>query len=237
VHLEGVELVTIRGRIVATLSQRHPEVSVGIRSAPLPTARKKWWLDFDSDVAPLTDHEISLIALDERKFLGRLELVAELGTAAILGADYADWLVLLGRFDVLMRMYTLAAKRLPVFSISHFTESVLPTLDMAPVSGHFVPFGKYSVFFHHEAVADTARRCEKPVAAVFSLLRGKRPVDRVASMLALPATSFPEAKLMVGVESESDVEALSSLARRAAWVSDPERSLHPACPPAASASG
>jgi len=211
VQIGDTELFDLRDRVLATLHQLCPKLADALKSAPIPAVRSEWWSVVDTTAKPLQPFEIDSIKLDRKRIRTHLAAAAELATSLILGADYADWLVLLGRADILAEMYGIASEYLPVYSIAHFSEWVLPTLDACSVSGHFIPFGRNTVFFEHHRVAQAAKNCKKPIVATFSLLRGCRTGDQVCDLLAFPLAWFPTAQCLVGVATERDAESLAEV--------------------------
>jgi len=198
VKLNGAELQGMRNSVLATIYQRWPSLAVRLDASPMDETRRRWWRA-DADSRALDEAEILSIQVDEEFFRNRVMTMAEVADALLLGADYADWLVLLGRTDVLLRMFEIASAVKPVFSISHFTETTLMTLDQLPVQGHFLPYGKHTAFFAHETVKECAAQCDHRIAGTFGLLRDRRAVECAEMLIRFNLEAFPGSSVILGV--------------------------------------
>jgi hypothetical protein len=203
VRLGDVELMDIRPRVLRTLFDRDPDLPRRLEAAPLSHVRRTWWTHIDATTRALTGSDIASLRLDRGYFEQRLRLAVDLSDVILLGADYADYLTLLGRGDILADMFAIASQHAPVATISHFTEHVLSQLDTLPTIGHFVPYGRHTAFFDHERVRAMAQAVRKPILGAFALLQGPRPVHSLDDLLAFTLSSFPDAALLVGVSDPS----------------------------------
>ena len=208
VELHNRDLLSFRSSILKTIYQRHSTLEERIREAPLPACRRSRWNDVFPDTRTLTESEIQAISLNVGRFVARLNAAASVADAILLGADYADWLPLLGRIDLLEQMFEIAAAIKPVFSISHLVEIVLPTLDKMPVEGHFIPYGKHTALFSHEGVRTAASASRVGIAGTFSVLRERLPDEDVEELIEFAVRSFPSSALLLGVAYDREAKEL-----------------------------
>ncbi len=197
VEIEGREAIHSRDRLYSAIMERKMHMVDRICQSPLAPERRHCWTGSHSLQCSLTQREISSICLNKERFTKRLFEMAPLADAFMIGADYADLLVLLGRFEILNEMFEYASAILPVICISHFTEEVLPALGVLPIIGHFIPFGKYTAFFSHDRVLQVAST--QRILGVFNILRGAGPNDSIKDLIAFAKTAFPEASLLFGI--------------------------------------
>ncbi len=130
--------------------------------------------------APLLDQkEIESIQLDEDAFLRRLSIFEDCQYILMGGAD-ADYLVSLGRMDIVARMAEVVreAGYIP-FLLSQYPSLVLPRAEEAnlKVEGYAVPLNREWSWFTRDACLEAVRATEKPVIAFMPLASGQLKKD------------------------------------------------------------
>jgi hypothetical protein len=122
---------------------------------------------YDRDAISLEDNEIADIYLDEGLFSKRLEIFSDCQYIMIGGAD-ADWLVSLGREDIVLQMAQIVRKNgyIPMV-LCQFPSIVVPKLEEArcDTDSYVVPLNKSWSWLTHDACIEVVRSVEKPIVA------------------------------------------------------------------------
>jgi hypothetical protein len=124
---------------------------------------------------PLTASQIDSIRMKSKFFKERLELYRKLDLRLVqFGGGAADWLVALGRTDLLEDLARLIRKGgfVPLL-ICHWTSLVLPFAEKElDVAGYTVPINKLWSLSSFSDAADVMKRIRKPIIAMKPLARG-----------------------------------------------------------------
>ena len=174
VFLNGRYLQYSRDRILRTLVDR---------LFPCPVARlveEKLSRDdvlvfgYDREALPLGDAEIAGISLDRDCFRQRLSIFKDCQYIFLGGSD-ADWLVPLGRIDVVAQMAEVVRQegRIPML-LCQYATLVLPAAEAAglDVEGYAVPLNRDWSWFSRDECVDVVKSTHKPVVAFMPLASG-----------------------------------------------------------------
>lgn len=174
VFLHGRYLQYSRDRILRTLVDRF---------FPRPVARlvdeklsKEDVLVFgyDRNAKPLTDEEIAAISLNEEAFDRRLSIFRDCRYILLGGSD-ADWLVSLGRLDLVAAMATRVRQKgwIPLL-LCQYASLVVPAVEAygVDVEGYAVPLNREWSWFDRDACLEAIRSVKKPVIAFMPLASG-----------------------------------------------------------------
>lgn len=176
VFLRGRYLQSSRDRILRTLVER-PLLppAIAARTRDHLSQEAVMVFGYDPQASLLSDEEIADIHLDEGAFLRRLQ---EFGSACqyiFLGGSDADWLLSLGRADIVQRMATLTRKSgfVPILLV-HYASYVIPIAEAAgiDVDGYAVPLNRDWSWFDRDACVDLVRSIDKPFVAFMPLASG-----------------------------------------------------------------
>lgn len=167
-------------------------------------------------VERLTESEICRIRMKPCFFEERLELYRKLNVRLVqFGGETADWLIVLGREDLLKNFTQLIRSKgfVPIL-ICHLASLVLPVAEKElDVAGYIVPLNKLWGLLTLSQALDTIRSVKKPVIAMKPLARGVLADDLQGAFAYL----FKKAKVagvLVGVSSVSQAkQTFSTLAR------------------------
>lgn len=174
VFLNGRYLQYSRDRILRTLVDR---------LFPRPIARlveEKLSKDdvlvfgYDRSVKPLTDEEIANISLNEEAFFRRLSIFEDCQYILLGGSD-ADWLVSLGRLDLVAEMAARVRQKgwIPLL-LCQYASLVVPAAEEygLEVEGYAVPLNREWSWFDRDACLEAIKNVKKPVIAFMPLAGG-----------------------------------------------------------------
>lgn len=129
---------------------------------------------YDRQAKPLTDDEIASIKLDRDLFLKRISIFKDCQYLLLGGSD-ADWLVSLGRVDLIAQMTQVAREEgfIP-YVLCQYASYILPIIEKSDVNidGYAVPLNKEWSWFDRDACVDAVRSIHKPVIAFMPLAGG-----------------------------------------------------------------
>jgi hypothetical protein len=216
--IEGVPLGDYSKEIKATVRTKLPERFLkGL--AKSRSAEKKFIRSFfvpKRSARPLTQHEIDSIRIHPVFFEERLKLYKQLDLQLVqFGGGTADWLVAIGRTDLLKRLSELIRKAgfTPIL-ICHWTSITLPVIERElEVAGYIIPLNKMWGLLTLSETLEVIKNVEKPVIAMKVLAQGTLGNDLHAAF----RFAFKKAKVkavLVGVSSEYEAkQTFSAIAK------------------------
>ena len=176
---------------------------------------------YDHDASSLSDDEIASIHLDKDAFAHRLETFKDCCYILVGGAD-ADWLVSLGRTDIVLDMVNFVRDKgfIPLV-LSQYPTLVLPELESAgcDTEGYAIPLNKNWSWFDRDECVNIVQSLTKPVIAFMAFsgdnlkkdLRGAMEwlyntagVDSILFGTALPEHARQTSTLARTVRDETD---------------------------------
>jgi hypothetical protein len=215
--IEGVPLENYSEEIKATVRSRLPRGHLKCleRSETLDSLAKSFFLPKRS-ARPLTAAQIDSIRIKPDFFEKRLRLYKRLNVDLVqFGGGTADWLVAIGRVDLLERLSTMIRRGgFKPLLIGHWTSMILPVVGKRfDVAGYIVPlsrsWGLLTLAEAIKAIKDTG----KPVIAMKVLARGALAND-LEGAFTFVFKKAGIAAVMVGVSSELEArQTFSTLAR------------------------
>ncbi len=157
-----------------------------------------------------TQKEIDRISFDNALFEKSLSNLNPKEFPIILvGEKYNDWLVGLGRIDLLREMTSAVRRKgfIPIFS-AKWPSYVLPKVKSLDASAYAIPINKREGLFDHSKSCDIIKKFEKPIISLDPLANG-RLLKRSESAFSF---LFNELKIYAAIsEISSKEEALSIL--------------------------
>lgn len=177
VMLNGRFLMLSRDRVLRTLMDR-PMFPVNVATAVREQLSKSAILVFgyDQTSIPLTDKEIADIYLDEEIFLKRLSGFGGACRHILLGGTDADYLLSLGRVDILHRMVELTRKSgFEPLLLCHYGSYVVPIAEKVglQVGGYAIPLNREWGWFDRDECVHIVRTVDKPFIAFMPLASGQ----------------------------------------------------------------
>jgi hypothetical protein len=170
-HLEVETGASFLGK---PLHQFESKVVSTIRKDLLPSHLPRNILPSSSSSEVFTQKEIDRIAFDSLRFSNALFLFDPKESPFLLiGERYGDWLLALGRIDLLHEMVSRVREKgfLPIFS-GQWATFVLPTAKSLNVCAYAVPVNKKRSLFDLQRASDLIKKFEKPVISLDPLADG-----------------------------------------------------------------
>jgi len=157
------------------IHQFESKVISTIRKDLLPSHLTRNILPPSSSSEVLTQKEIDRIAFDPFRFDKALSLFDPKESPFLLvGEKYGDWLLALGRIDLLHAMVSAVRRKgfIPVLS-AQWATFVLPKAKSLDVAAYAIPINKRRSLFDLQRASDLIKRFEKPVISLNPLDGGK----------------------------------------------------------------
>lgn len=174
VFLNGKYIQYSRDRILKTLVERvfprplakHVEEKLSIEDVLV--------FGYDREAKLLSDEEIASIHLDQWIFLQRLSIFKDCQYIFLGGSD-ADWLVSLGRVDIIVEMARLTRQLgfVPMV-LCQYASHIIPLIEAAgaDVDGYAVPLNRDWSWMDRDACVDVVKSLKKPVVAFMPFASG-----------------------------------------------------------------
>jgi hypothetical protein len=170
-HIEAETGASLLGK---PLHRFESKVTSTIRRGLLPSNLTRNVLPPSSSSEVLTQKEIDRITFDSLRFEEALSLFdPEASPFLFVGERYGDWLLALGRIDLLHEMVSKVRGRgfIPVFS-GQWATFVLPKAKPLNVAAYAVPINKKWSLFDLQRASDLIKKFEKPVISLNPLADG-----------------------------------------------------------------
>jgi hypothetical protein len=145
-----------------------------IRKDLLPSNLTRNVLPPSSPLEVFTQKEIDRITFDPLRFGEALSVFdPDASPFLLMGEKYGDWLLALGRIDLLHEMIAKARGRgfIPIFS-GQWATFVLPKAKPLDVAAYAVPINKKWSLFDWQRACDLIKKFEKPVISMNPLADG-----------------------------------------------------------------
>ena len=205
-HVEAETGVSFLGK---PLHRFESKIVSTIRRELLPPQQTRDVLPPTSSSEVLTQKEIDRIAFDPLRFEKALSTFDPKESPFLLvGEKYGDWLVALGRVDLLKEMVSKVRTKgfIPIFS-GQWATFVLPKAKSLDVSAYAIPVNKKWSLFDLGQASDLIKKFEKPVISLNPLADGNllRESEEAFSFL------FDELKIcaaIAGVGSEEEARTI-----------------------------
>lgn len=171
-HLRGVPLKQLRGRIISSIYHNY----LPVRDKQIILGRDIKFLDsffqFSSIDKPLSGNDIDEISIDRQLWEKRMKRLEGVCDFCLVGADYADWLILMGRGDLIKyQVQSIVEHKMIPISVSHWTSMTIPFFEQIPeIKGHWILANKESLFLSEREVYNCIAHTVKPLTG-FRLFR------------------------------------------------------------------
>jgi len=170
-HLEVETGVSFLGK---PLHQFESKVVSTIRKDLLPAHLPRNILPPTSSIEVFTQKEMDRITFDPPRFDKALSSFDPIESPFLLvGEKYGDWLLALGRIDLLHKMVSKVREKgfVPIFS-GQWTTFVLPKAKSLEVAAYAIPINKKWSLFDLQRASDLIKKFEKPVISLNPLADG-----------------------------------------------------------------
>jgi hypothetical protein len=169
-----IEVETGASLLGKPLHRFESKVVSTIRKGLLPSNLTRNILPPSSSSEVLTQKEIDRITFDPLRFEEALSLFdPEESPFLLIGERYGDWLLALGRIDLLREMVSKVRGKgfIPIFS-GQWATFVLPKAKPLDVAAYAVPINKKWSLFDLQRASDLIKKFEKPVISLNPLADG-----------------------------------------------------------------
>ncbi len=169
-----IEVETGASLLGKPLHRFESKVVSTIRKGLLPSNLTRSILPPSSSSEVFTQKEIDRITLDPLRFEEALSLFdPEESPFLLIGERYGDWLLALGRIDLLREMVSKVRGKgfIPIFS-GQWATFVLPKAKPLDVAAYAVPINKKWSLFDLQRASDLIKKFEKPVISLNPLADG-----------------------------------------------------------------
>lgn len=174
VFLNGKYLQYSRDRILKTLVDRKFPRALAKHVKEKLSVDDVLVFGYDQTVEALTDEEISSIRLDQWTFIQRLSIFKDCRYIFLGGSD-ADWLVSLGRVDIIVDMARIVRQLgfIPMV-LCQYASHVVPIIEAsgADVEGYSVPLNRDWSWMDRDACVNVVKSLKKPVVAFMPFASG-----------------------------------------------------------------
>jgi hypothetical protein len=202
-ELDGKQLMGVRDRVVATIVQRCLDSTARIKLSSIPDERRCKSFKYETGAQPLSEEEINRITLDKSDWTNRLRAMKELVTFCQVGTDYADWVIQLGREELLSSQISMIRENgmIPV-SICHWTNLSLPVFEKENVAVHWLWANKKHMCADFDEAVSAVRTSRKHKTA-FRVLRGLRLPEQIPEAYSWLRDSLGISSVVIGIDDES----------------------------------
>jgi len=171
-HLEVETGVSFLGK---PLHRFEPKLISTIRKDLIPSHLARSILPPSSSSEVFTQKEIDRITSDPVRFEKALSFFdPEESPFLLVGETYGDWLLALGRIDLLHEMVSKVREKgfIPIFS-GQWATFVLPKAKPLDVAAYAIPINKKWSLFDLQHASDLIKKFDKPVISLNPLADGK----------------------------------------------------------------
>jgi hypothetical protein len=205
-HLEAEKGVSFLGK---PFHRFESKIVSTIKKGLLPSHSPRNILPFSSSTEVFTQKEIDRLTFDLPRFDRALSLFnPEESSFLLIGERYGDWLLALGRIDLLKEMVVRVREKgfIPIFS-GQWATFVLPKAKPLDVAAYAIPINKKWSLFDWTQACNLIKKFDKPVISLNPLADGKllkKPEEAFAFL-------FEELKIhaaIAEVTSEEEVKKI-----------------------------
>lgn len=207
-------LMDLKGRVIRTVVERRLDVdSLGLVER-LPAKNRSFFFGFPAEANALTDQEISQIWIDEHIWCERLERLRNSADFCLVGADYADWLVALGREDLLEWQVRSVSDRgmIPV-AVFHWASLTLPAIHRLRVGACWTLGNREVMYLSTDSAVSAIQASSLPVTC-FRVLRGIRIPDQIPETVEWLVRHVGARSLVIGADDSSQAAESFGMASR-----------------------
>lgn len=176
---------------------------------------------YDRGAELLSDEEIAGISLDEEVFRQRLSIFQDCQYICLGGSD-ADWLVPLGRMDVVADLARVIREEgfIPIL-LCQYATLVVPVAEAAglDVEGYAVPLNRAWSWFDRDECVEIVKSLDKPVIAFMPLASGGLRKD-VCAALDWLYTEVGVESILFGTATAAHAGETTRMAREARDAAD-----------------
>lgn len=203
--LDNVPLWNIKDRIISTIVQKLKNKFIEKSLTMIPETHRFRFLTKKKNAKPLTDDEIQRISIDEKVWFNKINLLKGLTDFCLIGADYADWMCILNRLDLLKwQIKTVRKSGMVPVSVSHLASITLPLLDKEDFEAHWIYANRVWMYLDPDSAIKAIQTASKPITAFKILSYIKLPEEIESTIQWLK--NFGVKSFVIGLETEKHVK-------------------------------
>jgi hypothetical protein len=128
---------------------------------------KQRWFGYSDSTGAFAAESVVDIVFDDREYITRVRACSEFARYCVVGTDIVDWLIVLGRTDIVERMLAIVLEcgMVPV-ALTHWPSITVSFLRQCPFAACWVLFSPSAVFFGEDAAARALADLPFPVYAI-----------------------------------------------------------------------
>jgi hypothetical protein len=224
--LNGRHIQYSRDRIIRTLVDRYFPRELAEKVDKELSIQDVLVFGYDRNTAPLSDEEVASIHLDKDLFLKRISIFKDCQYLFLGGSD-ADWLVSLGRTDLINEMVAITREKgyIP-YILCQYASHIVPIMEQhcPGIEGYVLPLNKDWSWFDRDSCLQAIQPLKKPVVAFMPLASGSLRKDVRGALDWLFVNAKVESILFGTADPEHAIETtrIASESRNAAWHQDKE---------------
>lgn len=172
------------------------------------------WFTCGKGVVPLTSSDIASWTLDEADLKARLRQFNGIAKFCLVGSDFGDWCIALGRIDILEQHIDIVRGfGLDPVSITHWPSITLPVWDRLDVIAHWVMASADRALIDKEGLLQAIGGLQRPLT-LFRILGAGRHTSEIQFAFKYARDVFLPDSIVVGVTSpEEAIESFGIAAR------------------------
>ncbi len=207
VSLSGIPLRRAESKVIGTLMKSLFPSDLVKRLRETGAWSSPYFFPTSGSFEIFTQKETGRISFDPSRFdriLGSFQI--NLFPLIMVGGKYTDWLLGLGRIDLLQQMIerTRAKEFVPILS-GQWATFFLPKVKTLEAAAYAIPINKQYGFFEHSQACDLIKRFDKPVISL-DPLAGKALLKNPEEAFSFLFEELKIHLVIVEVSSEADLE-------------------------------
>lgn len=212
--LGKTNLIDIKHIIINTIVSNYMDKNLRNQIYNLPKKNREFFFKVPRGSKILTNSEISQIYIDEKIWISRLKKLMDISDFCLFGADYADWMILLNRKDLLLwQIETIKKHNMIPLSVCHWTSISLPELDLLEIDGHWTLANLEAMYLEKLSAISAIQNSQKPVTC-FRILRGIKIPNEIYKPIKWLYKDIGASSLVIGVDNEEQAKETFSIASK-----------------------
>jgi hypothetical protein len=207
--LSGIPLRRAESKVIGTLMKSLFPSDLVKRLKETGAWRSPYFFPTSGSFDVFTQKEIDRIRFDSPRFdKGLAPFQIDLFPLLMVGGKYTDWVLGLGRIDLLRQMIDrMRAKTFVPILSGQWATFFLPKVKTLEAAAYAIPINKQYGFFEHTQACDLIKRFDKPVISL-DPLAGKAFLENPEEAFSFLFEELKVHLAIVEVSSETDLDSI-----------------------------